>query len=182
MQYRIICIGGPTGAGKDTIASMFLEQFPHFIRIPRSTTRPPRHNEISGFHYVFLDEDTFMIRDRRGMLCGIDYFCGYRYGIDHQSVIDVLGKDRNVLGIFGIRGLKLRDFLAEQMISIYITAPLEVLYEHLVRRGDLRDEIAVRMVAAEKQVADELHLFDHVVYNTGTKAEALRSFTAIVSQ
>ena len=181
MEYRVICIGGPTGAGKDTIASMFLEQCPGFIRIPRSTTRQPRHNEIPGFHYFFLSDHTFMIRERMGTLCGIDHFCGYRYGIDHHSIVDVLTQHKNVLGIFGIKGLELRFLLPEPMISIYITAPLQTLYEHLTYRGDSIEEISIRMVAAEKQIADELHLFDHVIYNVGTVAEAVRSFVKIVS-
>ena len=181
MGHRVICIGGPTGAGKDTIASIFLEYCHGFVKIPRSTTRPRRHNEICGYHYFFLSEHAFIIQERVGTLCGIDHFCGYRYGIDHRSIVDVLAQERSVLGIFGIKGLELRAFFPEPMISIYITAPLEILYEHLTSRGDSMEEISIRMVAAEKQIADELHLFDHVIYNVGTITEAVKSFIKVVS-
>lgn len=181
MKYRVICIGGPTGAGKDTIASIFLEQCSLFVRTPRSTTRQRRHNEIHGYHYFFLSEHAFTVRERMGTLCGIDHFCGYRYGIDHHSIMDVLAQGKNVLGIFGIKGLELRVLLPQPMISVYITAPLEILYQHLMSRGDSIEEIAIRMVAAEKQIANELHLFDHVIYNVGTVPEAVKSFIKIVS-
>ena len=181
MKHRIICIGGPTGAGKDTIASIFIEQCSEFVRVPRSTTRLPRYNEVNGYHYFFLSEEEFIRQERMRTLCGIDHFCAHRYGIDRGSIEDVLSTGRNVLGIFGIRGLELRSLFSEPMLSVYITAPLETLYEHLIRRGDPMEEISVRMIAAEKQIADELHLFDRVIYNVGTILAAVKSFADMVS-
>lgn len=181
MRHRVICIGGPTGAGKDTLAGIFLKQHPQFVRIPRSTTRPPRPNEIHGYHYRFLSEEEFIFRQMSGVLCGIDHFCGYRYGIDNHLALDVLAEGKNVLGVFGIRGLELRPLLPEAMVSVYVTAPLAILNEHLIKRGDPPEEISVRITAAEKQIADELHLFDHVVHNAGTIQDAFASFVRILS-
>lgn len=180
-RHRIICIGGPSGAGKDTIVTAFLEENTNYIRVPRSTTRVPRPKEKEGVHYHFLSRGVFREKFFRGDIIAIDRFCGEYYGIDVSIIQSAIESRKNIIGVFGICSVELRSRLEENITLVYIAAPLEILEKRLRERGDPFRNILKRINAAKKQLADEPYHFDHIIWNIGDRHDALCELNQILT-
>ncbi len=180
-MFPIICVGGPTGAGKDTIVTEFLQKYPKYIRIPRTTTRAPRPHEISGIHYYFLEEAIFDADVKNGVICSIDHFCGAKYGIDMHKIEKAVSNGRHIIGVFGVCAYGLRAAYAHGALLIYIAAPLDLLEERLALRGDPPAEIKERIVAAKQQLQDEPSQFDYVIENIQSITWAVDELFRVIS-
>ncbi len=181
-MFPIICIGGPTGAGKDTILSAFLEQHPDFVRVPRSTTRPRRENELEGIDYNFLSKETFSELRSRNIICATDYFCGHWYGINFDLMAGQLLQNKCIIGVFGVCAYPLRRIYEKNVYLIYISAPLPTLEKRLLQRGDPQREVDQRIFAAGRQLELEPNNFDYVLNNTGSVTEAVAELTQVINQ
>ena len=76
-------LSGPSGVGKTTVLKRLLKQ----CRLPlvtsvSATTRPPRHGEVDGVDYYFLDEAEFQRHRECGefLECYEVYGSGWWYG------------------------------------------------------------------------------------------------------
>jgi len=181
-MFPLVCIGGPTGAGKDTIVNAFLPNNPGFTRVPRTTTRAPRPGEIEGFHYHFLTLDEFRDREERGLICAIDVFCGERYGIDLKRIIDAFEERKQVIGVFGVCSYGLREIYGEKALLVYISAPIHLLRDRLTSRGDSPHDVLRRTRAAEKQLEEEPEHFDHIIQNVSSVSYAVKRLEDIISR
>ncbi len=179
-MFPIVCVGGPTGAGKDTVVVEFLKKYPNYIRILRTTTRTPRPYEISGVHYHFLDEQTFDDNVAHGAICAVDHFCGAKYGIDMREIYEAVQNGKQVIGVFGVCAYGLREAYQHGALLIYIAAPIELLRERLIERGDPPGQIRERIEAAKQQLRDEPPQFDCVVENTKSVAWAVAELHRVI--
>lgn len=179
-EPRMICLGGPSGAGKDTIATAFLSRHANYIRVPRSTTRAPRKDEVEGLHYRFLNEMEFRQKVLLGDIIAVDVFCENLYGIDISHISKALRSGENIIGVFGICSVDLRKRFQEKTVLVYVGAPLTFLEERLRKRGDPPKNIRMRIAAAEEQMLKEPELFDHVVWNVSDRETTLQEFERIL--
>ena len=58
-QGMMIVLSSPSGAGKTTLTRMLSEKNDNFIISISHTTRTPRHNEVNGKDYFFVDKKEF---------------------------------------------------------------------------------------------------------------------------
>jgi guanylate kinase len=180
-MFPIVCVGDPTGAGKDTIVMEFLKKYPTYVRIPRTTTRASRPHEIPGVHYYFLDEKTFDEQVAAGAICAVDHFCGEKYGIDMRKINEAVRSGKQIIGVFGVCAFGLREAYTHGALLVYITAPLELLEKRLVERGDSSAQIKERMIAAQEQLAREPQQFDYVIENTRSVTSAVDELFRVIS-
>lgn len=166
-EHKIICIGGPSGVGKDTIVTEFLKQYPEYTRIPRSTTRAPRSGERCGLHYYFLSRREFEEKKLRGDIVAVDTFCGEDYGVDIVNIRNARALGNHIIAVFGICSLELRTLLEEKLTLVYIVAPLNILEKRMKKRGETWENIRLRLTAAENQLAEEPKHFDYIIQNVG---------------
>lgn len=180
-QSRIICLGGPSGAGKDTLATAFLSRYKNYVRVPRSTTRKPRIGEVEGVHYHFLTEFEFHQKVATGNIIAVDTFCCASYGIDLANIRETLSSDKKIIGVFGVCSIILREILKEEKMSlVYVTAPIPFLENRLVKRGDSTESVRVRISAAKDQVEKEPRHFDHILWNTESIENALLQLSKLI--
>lgn len=179
-MFPIVCVGGPTGAGKDTVVVEFLKKHPNYIRVLRTTTRVPRSYEISGVHYNFLDEETFDENVAHGAICAVDHFCGSKYGIDIRKIDEAVQNGKQIIGVFGVCAYGLREAYQHGALLIYVAAPIDVLRLRLIERGDSAAQISERIEAAKQQLLDEPVRFDFVIENVKTVCWAVDELFRVI--
>ena len=166
-QFQIVCIGGPSGVGKDTIVTRFLEKRSDYVRVPRITTRPPRSGEINGFHYRFIYPSEFESQKDAGEILIHELFCGEYYGINTSLISSVLTRGNRVIGTFGTCSIDLRSFFKRGCSLIYLSAPRHIIAERMRRRGDQETQIQIRLKAVEREYhPDYQQHFDYILDNT----------------
>ncbi len=173
MKKEIYSLGGPCGAGKDTIAKAIVDRFPgKIIRFPRITTRAPRAGEHHGVEYDFVSEDFFEEKKEFGKIVAIDSAGVAWYGIQLENLNHMIlnGSPTKILIVGGICGIRLREFIPE-VKNIYITADIDELIERLLYRGHRGEDFHKRLRWIHTQLAEEPKLFDVVVENHQDRLE-----------
>ncbi|KAL5039585.1 hypothetical protein BDV3_002837 [Batrachochytrium dendrobatidis] len=137
-RLRPLVLCGPNGAGKRTLTSRLLKEFPHIYGLTVShTTRRPRPGEENGVHYHFVSRSEMEKLNEKGEFIQIVVLFGNMYGTSMDAVDKVTkeGKicimDLELEGLLALRKSKLKPRF------IYVTTPsMEVLQERLQARLD----------------------------------------------
>jgi len=118
MQPLVIC--GPSGVGKGTIISRFMEDnkssdsssLPKFVFSVSHTTRQPRVGEVDGVHYHFCNKEFMQDKiDEGGFFIEHAHVHGNMYGTSFQSIFDASSSDENKqclldIDVEGVRSIK----------------------------------------------------------------------------
>tara|TARA_A200000113_G_scaffold182098_1_gene168179 strand:- start:85 stop:717 length:633 start_codon:yes stop_codon:yes gene_type:complete len=163
----MIVLSSPSGAGKTTLVKM-LSEINNFEISVSHTTRQPRHNEITGRDYIFVNQENFnrLIKNEE-FLEYAKVFNNF-YGTTRTPVIEKLGRGENVLfdidwqGADQIKNKKL-DY---KLVTFFILPPSkEELFVRLSNR-DMKDKLIAneRMKQFERDLLHWIN-YDYVVIN-----------------
>jgi len=164
----MIVLSSPSGAGKTTLTRMLSEKNDNFIISISHTTRIPRHNEVNGKDYFFVDKKEFQELIKNN--CFIEHATVFNnlYGTMKEPVIKDLSKGKNVLfdidwqGVEQIKKKKL-DF---KLITLFILPPSSKELKERLHNREKRDEVMIdeRMSQFKNDI---LHWrdYDYVVIN-----------------
>ena len=99
----MIILSSPSGAGKTTLTKLLSEKNDNFVVSVSHTTRTPRHNEINGKDYFFVNKEKF--KELINSNNFIEYATVFNnlYGTMKSPVIKELSKGKSVL--FDIKNL-----------------------------------------------------------------------------
>lgn len=177
---RLIVVAGPGGVGKSTIVGELRRRIPLHFSVS-VTTRQPRPGEIDGFHYRFVDRDTFV-----SLIAGEDLlewaeFNGHLYGTPRDAVEAARADGRDVLLEIEVQGARQIRSAVPDALMIFIAPPsLEALRTRLQARADTSSEdIAAKLRIAEAELAAAPDLFDHIVVNDEVTAAVDRIVTLL---
>ena len=94
----LIIISGPSGVGKGTIRSYFMQDESLQLAYSTSmTTRKPRDGEVDGKDYFFSDRDAFEQAIENGELLEWAEFVGNYYGTPINEVERLRNEGKNVI-------------------------------------------------------------------------------------
>ena len=167
-QGMMIVLSSPSGAGKTTLTKMLSEKNDNFIISISHTTRIPRHNEVNGKDYFFVDKKEFQELIKNN--CFIEHATVFNnlYGTMKEPVIKDLSKGKNVLfdidwqGAEQIKKKKL-DF---KLITLFILPPSSKELKERLHNREKRDDVMIdeRMSQFKNDI---LHWkdYDYVVIN-----------------
>ncbi len=176
---HVITITGPSRAGKSTTVDYFKdfesETFKP-VQVRKHTTRPPRE------------------RDKDCIAGGIPERCdlvyeqyGERYGLELQTLIDYLAEGQSPVVILNdVRAVEdVRNAFRERVRSIFIFRhdPVSENYhqELLTSRGQKAGKVRFEKARTIYRIyIENIHLFDHVIINSGTKKELKSQVRQIV--
>ena len=187
MPY-VITITGPSGAGKSTMLDYLTgikianADFRPMV-VPKYSTRKPRG--VEGSHHEIIHVDSIPPN------CDLVYEqYGDRYGVELGSIFDLLKKGVSPIIILNdIRAVEdVRNSWKELVRSVFIfrRSPSLKNYEKLAkeRRVDVDEEdpeVRFRKAMALYRIyIENIHIFHHVVINSGTKPQLKKQAEQIV--
>jgi guanylate kinase len=171
MMPYVITITGPSRAGKSTAVCHFNrlanenENFrPRLVR--KYTTRPPREHDTDCIAEGIPSEFDLVYEQY-----------GERYGLKLQTLIGHLANGESPIVILNdVRAVEdIRSTFREHVRSIFIFRhdPLSEKYrQELIReRGEAGEVRFAKARTIYRIYIENIHLFDHVIINSGTKDE-----------
>jgi len=186
----IIC--GPSGVGKGTIISRFMDEggSQHFGFAVSHTTRQPRPGEINGVDYNFVSDHIMRQAIANDEFLEYAEVHGNLYGTSYDSLQKVCQLQKNPLldiDVSGVKLIKEKHKLTSEFHAKYVfVAPpsMDILSERLIGRGTETKESVkkrTRNAEAEMEYGMVKGNFDDVIVN-GNLDQACRDFRDTVSQ
>ncbi len=162
--FLVVC--APSGTGKSTLVRRLCAEFPNLSFSVSATTRAPRHGELDGVDYHFLDRETFLDWREGGKLAEWAEVHGNFYGTPLEPVRAALAAGRDVLFDIDVQGAaQLRQSLGAGAYVFILPPSRAELSRRLSARGtDSPEVVARRLAAAPKELADA-PLFDYWLEN-----------------
>jgi guanylate kinase len=157
-RHPALCIAGPTGAGKGTLAT-YLTQSGDYAPVVSDTTRQPRkHNdgyEVNGVNYWFIDEDKALAKVQGGDYIEVKAVHETTmYGTSTEAYKKVVESDRTPILEIDVQGIE--DLMARfaELDAILLLPPnFDVWQQRLDGRGDMGvDEKVRRFRTALKEI------------------------------
>ena len=95
---NIVCLLGPSGAGKTTIAKKIQQKYQSFKISVSHTTRKPRPNEIDGVDYYFISHEKFKKFISEGKFYEYAKIFENYYGTSKEIVDQMIKKNDMLIG------------------------------------------------------------------------------------
>lgn len=178
----LIIISGPSGCGKDTLVTKYLEDNDAWLSIS-CTTRPMRPNDIEGVSYYFLSEEDFEEKINNNYFLEYASYNGNYYGTPKVNIEEKLKSGVDVILVIEVQGaLKIKEILPET-ICIFIMPPsMEELANRLVgRKTESKDKIVERFRNAYKEI-NEFKKYNYVVVNDDLNNAVNKIKSIIISE
>lgn len=163
----LFVISAPSGAGKTTLCSRLLQEFPDLRLSISCTTRAPRGQEQDGKEYFFLTTAEFENQIKNGRFAEWAQVHGYYYGTSKDTIEDAFQGGHPLLLDIDVQGASsLKKAFPRESILIFVSPPsLMVLEQRLRSRGtDSEETIRKRMNNAQKEMARQDE-FQYVLVN-----------------
>lgn len=177
-KYKIICLIGEAGSGKDYLLHRLLKESTQFNEIISCTTRPIRDKEIDGVNYHYITKEQFLAMEQEGLMLETSQFNGWFYGTPKTS----LSLNKINIGVFNPQGI--RNLLKNENVDIivyYIKAGDKTrLIRQLYRENNPNVEEIVRRFQTDKKDFKELN-FDYTTLPNENATDATESIRAILN-
>jgi guanylate kinase len=162
----LLVLSGPSGAGKGAVCKGLLKDVPSLRLSVSATTRPPRHGEVDGVDYFFLDKEVFLEMIAHGQLLEYAEVYNNCYGTPMRFVEETLGEGHDIILEIDIQGaLQVKEKYPQAVLVFIVTPSKSDLKKRLLSRGtDDQKVIEKRLqsVAGEMKLAGR---YDYIVIN-----------------
>jgi guanylate kinase len=165
---QLLVLSAPSGAGKTTLARMFVARTPGAFFSVSATTRAPRGPERDGVDYHFLSPERFQALVDGGAFAEWAQVHGHRYGTLRESVEAALrGSGVAVFDIDVQGGAQIQQRFPRDAVTVLIVPPTPAELERRLRaRSTDSDEVIRRRLAvARAEVEAGAARYDYVVVN-----------------
>jgi len=166
MSGQIYVFSGPSGAGKSTLIKALRERVPKLGYSVSHTSRAPRHNEVNGVDYHFVDREGFNRMIEKGAF--VEWANVYHdlYGTSFSGLIDQVDQDIDVILDLDIQGAKnIREHFKDSVLTYILPPSLKVLEKRLRERDtDDSDIIDTRIESAYDELKS-CTWYDYIIVN-----------------
>lgn len=176
----LFVVSAPSGAGKTTLCWKLCDSLAGIKHSISYTTRSPRHGEINGVHYTFVDEDEFRSMITEGEFVEWAEVHGNFYGTSKKRIEDMTNEGYDVILDIDVHGARQIKEHSPDSVLIFVLPPsMEALKERLAgRKTDSEDVIKTRLRNAIGEIG-EYKNYDYVIVNDSLDT-ALKELSSIV--
>lgn len=163
----LIVISGPSGVGKGTIRSLFMDDPRLNLAFSISmTTRKPRNGEQDGVHYHFTDKETFEQYIQENKFLEYSYFVGNYYGTLMEDVEALRNQGKNVILEIEVDGAFQVQDRCPDALSIFILPPsMEELERRIRMRNSESDDVIKERLAKAHEEMQKMSRYRYSVCN-----------------
>lgn len=163
---RLFVISGPSGVGKGTLRKALFMAVEGLEYSVSCTTREPRHREIDGVDYEFIDLERFRALVKEDRFLEWAEVHGNLYGTLKENVERILASGRDAVLEIDVQGaLQVKESEPEAVLIFILPPSEEELRSRLQRRGTEKEADLRNRLNGSK---DEMLLsarYDHLVVN-----------------
>ncbi|WP_394827543.1 guanylate kinase [Pendulispora albinea] len=167
LDFLLLILSSPSGAGKTTLTRKLLETFPDLHFSVSHTTRKPRANEIDGRDYHFVDRAEFeRLAGAHGFVEWAEVH-GNLYGTCLAEIERAKAEGKSGM-IFDIDYQGARQIRAKlpEVAGVFILPPSMAELERRLRgRASETEEVVQRRFRAAMREIEHYALFDYVLVN-----------------
>ncbi|MGH8103956.1 MAG: guanylate kinase, partial [bacterium] len=176
----LVVLSGPSGAGKNTIADMAVEQWNNAVKqVMTYTTRPARANEVQEVDYHFVGMETFNKMKKEGFFLESAFVHGYYYGSPKAEILRRIAGGEVVLLVLDIQGgLAVKKEYPETVLVFVMPTRFTDLRARISQRGVAGNDYELRMKNARTEI-QAAKRYDYLVINDDLDT-AVSDFKAIV--
>ena len=179
----LLVLSAPSGAGKTTLARLFIAAHADAAFSISATTRAPRGAERDGVDYHFVSPHRFAELVERGAFAEWAEVHGQRYGTLRATVGEALAAGR--IAVFDIDvqgGNAIKQAWPREAVNVFVLPPsLSELERRLRSRStDSEASIARRLSAARDEITRGMASYDYALVNDDLSV-ARRQLEAIVT-
>lgn len=163
----LIVFSGPSGVGKGTIRSKFIDDRDLNLAFSISmTTRKPRPGEVDGVDYFFVDRKTFEQQIENDAFLEFAEFVGSYYGTPKAYVDKLRDEGKNVLLEIEVQGALQVASKVPDALTIFIVPPsLDELERRIRNRRTEAEEIIQQRLAKASKELDLVGKYKYVICN-----------------
>lgn len=161
MTPRIVTITGPSCAGKSTLESLLVEEFPAIFKKGISTTtRMPRPGERDGDNYHFVSRESFESLCLDGLMLESVSFGGNLYGISREEIESITLSEKIAVVVCEPCGMRqIRAYCQAnrwEHFGIFVDADPELIFKRMLERTmlDLLKSSTERGVPIQGQIGE----------------------------
>lgn len=142
----LVIMSGVSGVGKNTVIRRLMEEYSNMHFFASATTRPVREGEDI---YVNMTEEQFLQAKERNEFFETVEVHGYHYGTFNKDLQKIVDEPQNIyikdIDVNGNRTF--RQYLKGKVkvLSIFLEAPDDVLFDRLVKRGESEERARIRI-------------------------------------
>lgn len=178
----LVVLSGPSGVGKTTLTKALVEQGWQGHIVVTATTRRPRANEVDGVHYHFRTPQQFQQMLEQGELLEHAEVHGNWYGVPASDVRAHLTAGMDVILTIDTQGAQTVRRRTHGALFVFLAPEsIDDIVERVHQRGeDTAEQRALRLLNAEREMAEAPH-YDYLIVNRqGQLATAVEQLRAIL--
>ena len=147
-ESRIVCVSGPSGAGKHSFCRALLAMMPEvFLLVGPCTTRPCTEEDISAHAYKQLTVSQYQTKRSNNEFLLWRHTTHGLYGIEKDAIRHAMVGRRLILLTFRSLGCVALKYIMPRLLVINLVVTKSVVNQRLQRRARMDDNIEDRMNA-----------------------------------
>ncbi|MDB4994627.1 MAG: Guanylate kinase [Myxococcaceae bacterium] len=170
-DFLLLILSSPSGAGKTTLTRKLQEKFADLRFSVSHTTRKPRHSEVDGRDYHFVDRPAFDALVAKGAFVEWAEVHGNLYGtsleeIDKARASSFDGSCGGMIFDIDYQGARQIRAKLPEVVGIFILPPtMSELERRLRGRASETEDVVQRRFAVAKLEIEHYALFDYILVN-----------------
>jgi len=163
---KLVVVSAPTGAGKNTVVDLLLEEDSRLEETISCTTRKPRAKEKGGVHYYFIDKKDFKNKIKNKKFIEWANVHGFFYGTLATEIARIRKKEKMAILVIDVQGaMNIKGMFPDALLIFIKPDSFENIEKRIRNRSSISDkEVNIRLGTAKSEL-EFAKQYDYIIVN-----------------